>query len=936
MIGENDAFNELICSRYLADYKLEAAGLGLYGGKCPRCYKPKLHVSANTPYQIECQQCGWLELAAHLYPELFADFNQAFAATEGSPSRTADAAMEYFYGIPKWKSSVWWEQGNYWNPNGDKGTATIRFYLDDKGDPSVSALADEDGGTFWEKLIVPVAVAEPKTGEKFTIHDRAKGEFNGIWWNPPGQTLAIGDKVYLTVSIIDCLSLVANDIKAVAFMKRDNFPSEAIKPHLGKEISWVLALDNSAAGRKASKKLAVKLAELKQNVECALTSESPDKCDWNDLHIRKKLNPEYLQDYLYYGALELAKSAQQKALILWRRNPLKKFVVFTFGNETYRLNLDEDEYAKAYDRAVEHFSNTGNKDPAVGGGPSTGSGRTASAEAITPTEDDEIKAQQQAFSQIAKVNLIANFRLEYLYSQLPANGEDGLYFLKVNHGNGQKPFQCAVSGEVFGEAKRFKKAMQIKAHGALFKGFNNDMDYMYENWFKNPQKAVRVVDFVGYDEDTGAYVYPQYAIEHGKIIGLNDQHFFTLKDCGIKTCIDIGQRLTDQPPADFWPDYTKAFGLKGIVAFAWFVGTLVSVQIRDKHSSYPFLQLIGEKSSGKSALMNFLFKLTGRANDNFNPNVSTVSGRYREFSKYSNLPVVVNEVDNENEDNARYHVKKFLWDEQKDLYEGHLGRITGNKSNDNSTRKPMFRGAFAATQNIDIRASEAMLARFVYLNMDKSHHSEAGYHAAARLRDLDITEVSGFLLKATSKASQLLDEYANLYPKYRKELMAMKGVEEPKVITNYAQMMSLCDCLKLLVPIDQAQINQAHDLLKKGAWQWQQSLDGDHSVVQQFWYNVEYLDSRTVDTDGGLNYRTETDLINHANNPAEEIAISIEHYIAKCFEAKLETPTSKDLRNWLPTSRRYKFLRVTSVRSRIEKRVLRCLVFKGPIRGEMD
>jgi Toprim-like len=908
-----EKINGEVCRRLIQDYSFKQAGLHLREGKCPECGKKTLWTWLEKPGSVQCDRvgkCGWQATSKELYPDLFEKLNQNYAATPEDPNRTANAYMELVRGIAIGHIKQWWAQGKYWNPNGDKGTATVRFNL------------TEDGKVYWERFVEDVWITDPDTGEKSVRKSRASGAFKGMWWCPPNQDISIEDTVYLTEGIIDAISLIQNGQKACAIMSSGTFPDDAIKPHLGKKVTWILALDNDIAGRKAIKKHALKLAELQQNVRCALTSEGLDKCDWNDLHIRRKINPEYMQDYRYYGDLELAKSANNKALVTWRRNPLRKYFVFTFGNQTYRFKMDEEEFAKAYDRALEHFGNPSSLED------------TRTLAFKTPGNENEDRSQQQAFNQIADIKDIANFRLEYLYSQLPATGDDGWYFLKINYSNGQKPYQCAVGGDVFGEAKRFKKAMQVKAHGALFTGLNTDMDYMYKNWFNEAQKTVRVLDFIGYDEDTDAYVYPHFAVQNGKVIPLNDQHFFTLKDIGIKTSLDIGQRLTTNPPVDFWEDFVLAFGLKGVITLAWFVGSLVCVQIREKHSSFPFLQLIGEKSSGKSALMGFIWKLAGKNNDNFNPNVSSVSGRYREMSKYSNLPIMVNEVDNENEGNA-FHGKKFQWDEQKDLYEGFLGRVTGHKSNDNSTRKPIFRGAFAATQNIDIRASEAMLARFVYINFDKSHHSEAGYHAAARLRDLDITDVSGFLLQAVSKANLILDAYNQHYVDFRREVMAIKGIDEPKVITNYAQMMALTECLKMLVPITQAQVNTVHELLKKGAWHWQQALEGDHSIVAQFWYNVEYLNSHVNKAADGGDFVKE-DLLNHSNTPMEEIAISLEHYVGKCREAGLETVSTRELRQYLPSSKRYKYLKTGSVRSRIEQRVLRCMVFNGPLRAGME
>lgn len=898
-----EKINGQVRERLVAEYAFKQVGQHLREGRCPSCEKKTLWTWLDKPGSIQCDRvgkCGWQATAKELYPDLFEKLNQNYAATPEDPNKTANAYMELVRGFDIGRIKQWWQQGKYWNPNADKGTATVRFNL------------TEDGKVYWERFVEDVTVTDPDTGEKSVRKSRASGSFRGLWWQPPNQAIEIEDKVYIVEAIIDAISLIANGYKAVSIMSSGTFPSEAIKPHLGKKVTWILALDNDIAGRKATKKHALKLAELGQEVLCALSSESQDKSDWNDLHIRHKLNPEYMQDYLYYGALELAKSAIDKALVMWRRNPLRKYFVFSFGNQTYSFKLDEDEYAKSYDRALEHFGN-----------PATLDDRRELA-FKTPGNENEDKAQKQAFRQIAAIIEIANFRLEYLYSQLPASGDDGWYFLKVNFANGQKPFQCAVSGDAFGEAKRFKKIMQTKAHGALFTGVNRDMDYIYKNWFSEAQKTVRILDFVGYDEETKAYVFPEYAVENGKVLKLNSEQYFTLKDTGIKTHTDIKQRLTDSQPADFLQDYIQAFGMNGLIGLSWWLGCLVCEQIRKKHSSYPYLQVIGEPDSGKSAMVHFLWKLFGKNGDSFNPNASSIAGRFRKMAEVSNLPIVFNEVDNENENGGK-HVKKFLWDEHKDLFEGELGRVTGNKSQDNSTRKPVFKAALVAVQNVRVVASTAMQSRFIHINFDRSHHSLAGKRAADRLRDMDITAVSGFLLKACAQADKLLGVYAEAFPHYQKELGQSPTLKMQRIIQNHAQLMALAECLKLFLPISDATVIDLQQAIKHRAEQWQSAMEEDHPVVQQFWFAFEYLNSRASQTGNS----TETDLVNHSHNPLTEIAINLEDFNAKCIEAKLETMPSRELRQYLPGSRKHKFLKLTSVKSRIQKRTLRCMIFKA-------
>ncbi|MEQ1636748.1 MAG: hypothetical protein ABL903_08640 [Methylococcales bacterium] len=302
-----------------------------------------------------------------------------------------------------------------------------------------------------------------------------------------------------------------------------------------------------------------------------------------------------------------------------------------------------------------------------------------------------------------------------------------------------------------------------------------------------------------------------------------------LKDTCIKTNSEIKQRLTDNPSADFLDDYINAFGMNGLIVLSWWLGCIVCEQIREKHSSYPFLQVIGEPGSGKSAMIHFLWKLFGKSGDSINPNSSSLAGLFRKMAEASCMPIVINDVEGGNESQGK-HAKKFLWDEHKDLFEGKIGRVTSNKSQNNSTRKPVFKAALLAVQNVPVIASIATQARFVHLHFDRSHHSLEGKRAADRLRDKDIADVSGFFLKVCSQIDPLLLEYSRLLPACQKELSLIPGLKNQRIIQNHAQLMALAECLKMFLPISDAQVNELKDAIKKRTEEWQTATEEDCHV----------------------------------------------------------------------------------------------------------
>lgn len=323
------SINSKITARLINDFQMRQAGTHLRMGKCPSCERKTLWTWEESPGVVQCDRvgkCGYSSTTKELYPDLYANVSKTYPATKDEPNKTADAYLAISRGFKLAAINGWYEQGKYWNSNGDKGTATVRFWL------------DSEKNVFWERFIDDVTITEDD-GAKTLRKSKFNAGFQGKWWQPPGQTIHEKDSVYLVEGIFDAMSLVENGFKAVAIMSSGTFPSESIKEHLNKKVTWVVALDNDVAGIKSSKKHAVELKKLGETVSYALPSQSREKIDWNDLHIRKKINPAYMEDYLYYGAAEFASSTSDKAMVIWKRNKLLHYFVFHLKSALTALRL---------------------------------------------------------------------------------------------------------------------------------------------------------------------------------------------------------------------------------------------------------------------------------------------------------------------------------------------------------------------------------------------------------------------------------------------------------------------------------------------------------------------------------------------------------------------------------------------------------------------
>lgn len=880
-------------------------------GRCPECGKKELWTWLEKPGRVQCNRsnkCDFSATTKELFPELFEKLNEKYQATEENPTATADAYLSLIRGFDPSTIKGWYEQGSYYHPRGNKGTASVRFYL------------DEARHIMWERLIEDVTITD-ESGETEIRNKSFKGSFKGYWWQPPTLTIEPGDEIWMTEGILDAIALNLNGIKALANMSSGTFPDEAIKPYLHKKITWVIALDNDKAGRDAIEKHSKKLREMGEMVTAALSSNGDIKADWNDLHKAGKLTEKDISFYRYLGRLELAQSYTEKAQMMWEHNPERTYFIYAFRNRTYAAKIDKKTYdqvsmdywialAKSNDENLNSHELAKVKEQA--------------------TKEQHLQCAVNSFNQASTLREIATFSMSYLYFQQPDNGEDGQYFFSFKLANHGQERQIAFTHKTISAASDFKKsAMRIP--GALFTGIQYDLDWLYKEWTRYNTKEVRTLDFVGYDKASQAYVFNEFAVEGSRVHKLNKQSFFQLKNQGIKTTVDIKQSLSEKHSAAWLADFKTAFGTKGLVALSWWFGCLFVEQVRQQHRSYPFFELVGEAASGKSSLVDFLWKLYGKEGESFNPNSSTLAGRTRKMSEVANMPVVFNETDNENDDKNN-HVKRFNWDEQKDLYDGEFGRVTGIKSQDNSTKKPAFKAGLMIVQNIPVNASEAIMTRICHLNFDTSHHSPAGYDAAVKLNSMAIQDVNGFIINAVRQADRILKHFNTKIVQHRSRLSANPDIKLQRIIENHSKVMAFADCLHGLYPeITKHELNDVHTMIELMAAQRQISLNEDSQLIQQFWAQFDYLDSRfypgsanNPDGTGGVVIENQ---MNHAPRPERMIAVNLEHFHSMCKQHNLPMIDPKELRRQLPTSKKRKYIDNKPVTSRIEQRSVRCWIF---------
>lgn len=867
--------------------------------RCPACDQREAFISLESPWVLKCgreSKCGLSHHVKDLFPDLFNTWSERYAPTQppsnshpaANPDAVADAYLQFGRGFELARIRGWYHQESYFDAALGIGSATVRFELP---------------GGYWERLI-----DQPERFGKQKARFKPGLKYAGTWWQPPAVELDDVNELWLVEGIFDAIAHTHHGQAAVALFSCNNYPTQALEAlaqqrrALGRPLpTLVWALDGDAAGRRYCRKFAARAR--RDGWPCAAAQvpyRGKVKQDWNDLHQSGQWDTR-IEQCRFQGDLLIAQSATDKALLIHHRHGYKEFP-FEYGRRTYWFKLDVEKYQKAIQHLEEH-------------------------------DDRGLTTEQlrgEALHQCGAIHAIANCHPVPLYYQANAITDEAWYYYRIEFPHDGAARKNTFTGGQLASASEFKKRLLHIAPGAIWEGTSGQLNRLLRDQISHIQ-TVNTIDYVGYAREHAAWVFGQLAVHQGQVFKLNEEDFFELgRNRRVKTLsqsviLGINADLNDFQ-TDWVGQLIECFGSQGLIALAFWLGSLYAEQIRERHKSFPFLEITGEAGAGKSTLIEFLWKLAGRRDyEGFDPSKATMPARARNFAQTSGLPVVLIESDRED----RAHAKQFDWDELKTAYNGRSVRSRGVKNAGNETYEPPFRGTIVIAQNAGVVASDAILQRIVHLHFTKAGQSPRTKALAETLERSPVDEVSGFILRATQAEAGLLPLILSRTADYEAQLLALEGLRATRIAKNHAQLQACLDALGpdglALVPAEP--LAAAQDALVSMALTRQQAINADHPIVQEFWEAYDYLE--------GMD---KTGVLNHYRADVGQIAINLRHFEAVCGERKLRTPDMKDLKKHLRSSRTRKFVEANrTVRSAsfLDSRTLRCWIFAKP-RGHQD
>jgi hypothetical protein len=347
--------------------------------------------------------------------------------------------------------------------------------------------------------------------------------------------------------------------------------------------------------------------------------------------------------------------------------------------------------------------------------------------------------------------------------------------------------------------------------------------------------------------------------------------------------------------------------------------------VRREQDSLAFLEMTGLPGTGKTTLLEFLWKLAGRGNyEGFDPTKATNAGIARTLGQVGNLPVVLIEGDR-NQDTP--HGKRFEWDELKTAYNGRAVRTRAIANGGMETFEPPFRGAIVIAQNDTVDASPALRERIMAIHFDKTRFSSAGKAAGEQLSRIDVEAVSGFVIHAVRREEAILKAYREAFRRHEVAMLRHPGIRNGRLAKNHAQLAAMLDAMRLLVGnLTDAQIGEAHAFILTMLEERQRTVESDHQHVEWFWERFDY-------------FRAGEEL-SHATNPSHPVdhsrtpdlhAINLVEFEKKCADAGLRLPCPMtELQRHLRSSKRRKFVESNKTTNSRADRSVKCWIFRNP------
>lgn len=527
-------------------------------------------------------------------------------------------------------------------------------------------------------VVYNVRLFNPKPGDGKT-HNSGSLD-NGFWFHP-AFPYDLEKEIFITEGVIDALSLMEVGRQAIAVISSSRNPDNVQLPDLKNPV---LAFDNDRAGRDAFRRW-------KQRYPAA-GAITPNDGDWNDLLVRagsavaaREELERRAGDFKCLGELMTTATAKEYA-DKYRSHFNHNAGLFDFDGETYYAdeNSGETKCRKVgnFTVSVDHF------------------------------RYDNHNPDQPEYQYRLRIRPRGGRERVFTVRGYDLSSPDTLTKIFLTHG------KCAWTGD-----KKPSQALMLKIVAS-----------------KSPD--VRQLDVIGYDIETGYFVFPGFAVDKkGNPIHPDKRGFYELSSIKVIRAAPLPS-ITPKPgmsAREIYLAVKAAWGPRGEIGMAWMVGAWLVNVIRETIGFFPFLSFFGEPTSGKTVLIETLNSMQCLDEEGLTMSrENTGKGELRKLGQISGLFRALLEGNKEK-------AIRFDFDKLLTLYNRNPLQVRAVKSNDNQVITMEFKAALALVQNVEPLRSPAQKGRAISVGF--------------RLADIADTREAFERAKRIRK-----DQYANFFP----------------------------------------------------------------------------------------------------------------------------------------------------------------------------
>ncbi|MBU4232788.1 MAG: toprim domain-containing protein [Desulfobacterales bacterium] len=565
------------------------------------------------------------------------------------------------------------------------------------------------------------------------------GSTAGVLWRHPGIEYDSEKEIFLTEGIINALSLIELGHQAIAVLSAGQDPA---KLDLSEFKKLVFAFDSDEAGKKALKKW------MKQYPTA--NAVFPLKGDWNDLLTslpKEKAQSFFLEKRLEFevmAKLALAKSAYEYAKIFdefYNRSP----DIFEFGG-CYYFAFYKDVKGERYLKTIRVSNFT------IG---------------------------------------VDHYQLDTSNSEEPVNK----FYLNINPQKGRST-SCVVTAQELASSQGLTTMFMQRARG-LWEGDRPASLALARMIVEAGAPVVRQLQTVGYDPESGCYVFKHFLINpKGDFLTPNKHGFF---DVSRAISIRPAPHPTLNPikgitPKEIWLLIYLAWGPKGITALAWVVAGWWVNQIKAQIGFFPFLSLWKDPQTGKTRLTRILNALQGLDEEGLPmTKVNTGKGEIRKLAQRSGLFKALLEANNA--DRAKFEIETIL-----PLYNVNPLQTTATKTLDIQTREVPFLASLMFVQNKEPFKTKPQKERVISLQFLKEEITPKTSEAFHSLIKKPLPELAYFIVIIMSQRQQIESGWHIEFLKAKKELY--ETIPDNRLNENYALILAFHRLLCALLGVN--------------------------------------------------------------------------------------------------------------------------------------